>query len=90
MGKGAPGPGAYNSTNYGKKSSPRFSIRYRAATTLINSYGKNNPGPGQYPLPDVINPKGEHLYDKFRNSASTLFSPPSSVRFKPLSKHDKK
>ena len=86
FGKEAPGPGTYELSQYGKKSPPQFSIRGRTADSGLNPSIKINPGPGQYPLPTAIDPKGKHMYAKYKNSAATLFSPPSSVRFKSLSK----
>eukprot|EP00830_Metopus_es_P001488 TRINITY_DN11284_c0_g1_i1.p1 TRINITY_DN11284_c0_g1~~TRINITY_DN11284_c0_g1_i1.p1 ORF type:complete len:313 (-),score=29.65 TRINITY_DN11284_c0_g1_i1:22-960(-) len=78
----APGPGTYASTNSALKSSPKFSMRTRTAEFGIAASSKGIPGPGQYQLPTSIDPKGRYQFAKYRNSAATLFNPPSSVRFK--------
>jgi hypothetical protein len=80
-----PGPGAYNTIPPAGFGSPKFSMRVKTADCTTHTTAKIVPGPGNYPIMPSINPKGHYMFSKYKNSAATLFNPPCSVRFKPLS-----
>ena len=50
---------------------------------LVDEIQKNkNPGPGQYPHPPAIDPKGRQAsWSKYSSSGACMFNPPTSARF---------
>ena len=47
------------------------------------------PGPGTYTILPSISDKGKYSLSSYQNSCATVFSPPSSIRFKDEFKHIK-
>ncbi len=78
----SPGPGAYNIAPIIGKNGSKYTMRLRTALLNDNVTAKIVPGPGQYMVPPAITPNGRYMYAKYRSSAVTLFSPPTSTRFK--------
>jgi len=81
VGKESPGPGTYSLGFHTTKDSPKYSMRIKTPNPESVTTVRIVPGPGQYKVDTLADPKGRAFYSKFKNSGAPLISPPSLARF---------
>lgn len=74
-----PGPGSYNPLKPLGYDSKKFSMSPKDKSRHLEA----TPGPGAYEPRTELSSTGKYFFSRYQNSRACVFSPKSSVRFKP-------